>query len=69
MSHLPPNTTRLDPNRRAARAIKAIQDLPESDDDLCALDYTNLSKSLALASQEGFAIEVSFYGQKTCQNN
>ena len=64
MSHLPPTTTRLDPSRRAARAIKGIQELSESDEDLCALDYAKFSKSLDLASQEGFAIEVSFDGER-----
>jgi len=60
MSHLPPNTTSPNLSRRASRAIKGIQDLLESDEELCALDYTNLSKSLALASQENFAIDVRF---------
>lgn len=64
MSHLPPETARFDPSRRAARAIKGIQALAEIDEDLCALDYANFSKSLAFASQEGFAIEVSFDGEK-----
>jgi hypothetical protein len=60
MSHLTPNTTSLNLNRRASRAIKGIQELLESDDELYALDYTNLSTFLALASQENFSIEVSF---------
>lgn len=63
MSHLPPNTTNFDFSRRAARAIKGIQELSESDEELCALDYTYLSKYLAFASQEGFAVEVSFDGE------
>lgn len=63
MSHLPPTTTRSDPSRRAARAIEGIQELSESDEDLCALDYTNLSNFLALASQEVFAIEVDLVGK------
>jgi len=64
MSHLPPKTARLDLSRRAARAIKGIQELAEADEDLCALDYAIFSQSLALASQEGFAIEVSFDGKE-----
>lgn len=63
MSHVSPNTTGLDLSRRAARAIKRIQELLETDEDLCALDYTILSKSLALASQENFATEVSLDGE------
>ena len=61
MSHLPSNTTSLDFSAQAARAIKGIQGLPESDED--ALDYANLSKYLALASQEEFPIAVSFDGE------
>ena len=63
MSHLPSNPTSLDFSRRASRAIKGIQELSERDEDLCAFDYANLSKSLALASQEGFPTEVSFDGE------
>lgn len=63
MSHLPSNTTNVDFNRRATRVIKGIQELSESDEELCALDYTNLSKHLAFASQEGFTVEVSIDGK------
>lgn len=57
-------TARLDPSHRAARAIKEIQELAETDEDLYADDYARFSKHLALASQEGFASEVSFDGER-----
>ena len=57
-------TARLDPSPRATRAIKEIQKLAETDEDLCAHDYAHFSKYLALASQEGFAIEVSFDAER-----
>ena len=65
--HLPPNTTGLNLSPRAARAIKGIQELSESDDGLCALDYTIFSQYLALASQEVFAIQVSLMGKELSQ--
>ena len=57
-------TARLNPSHRAARAIKKIQKLAETDEDLYADDYARFSKHLALASQEGFASEVSFDGER-----
>src|SRR5260370_32861188 len=65
--HKPPNTTRSKPSHRAVRSIKGIQELFENGEDLLAVDYAGFSQSLALASQEDFAIQVSCDGERNIE--